>query len=145
MKRMRIIIVGGVAAACHGAARATYDVDIVYARTPDNHRRLARALAPHAPYLRGAPPGLPFRWDTETIDRGLNFTLTTTLGDLDLLGEIAGGGRYEQLLAGSVVVPRASGSRGGRPRSSSLARWRYHATPGLRGGLLARGLRRLSA
>ena len=29
---------------------------------------------------------------------GLNFTLTTALGDLDLLGEVTGGGTYEQLL-----------------------------------------------
>ncbi len=28
----------------------------------------------------------------------MNFTPTTTLGDLDLLGEVAGGGFYEQLL-----------------------------------------------
>src|SRR5207244_6975286 len=30
------ILVGGVAAAGHGAARATYDVDGLYARTPEN-------------------------------------------------------------------------------------------------------------
>lgn len=29
--------------------------------------------------------------------RGLNFTLTTTLGDLDLLGEVTGGGSFERL------------------------------------------------
>jgi predicted nucleotidyltransferase len=28
----------------------------------------------------------------------LNFTLTTSLGDLDLLGEVTGGGNYDQLL-----------------------------------------------
>jgi histidyl-tRNA synthetase len=31
--------------------------------------------------------------------------LTTSLGDLDLLGEVAGGGRYEDLLAHSQSVP----------------------------------------
>lgn len=36
--------------------------------------------------------------DAETLARGLNFTLTTTLGDLDLLGEVTGGGGYEDLL-----------------------------------------------
>jgi hypothetical protein len=82
----------------HGAARLTYDVDIVYARNPEDLRRLAAALQPYRPYLRGAPPGLPFRWDERTLKSGLNFTLTTTLGDLDLLGEVAGGGSYEQLL-----------------------------------------------
>jgi hypothetical protein len=75
----------------------TYDVDIVYARNPEDLRRLAAALQPYQPYLRGAPPGLPFRWDERTLKSGLNFTLTTTLGDLDLLGEVAGGGSYEQL------------------------------------------------
>ncbi|MEK7446604.1 MAG: hypothetical protein AABZ70_17295 [candidate division NC10 bacterium] len=95
---VEFIIVGGVAATIHGATRVTQDLDIVYARTPENIDRLATALAPHRPYLRGAPPGLPFRWDAETIRRGLNFTLTTALGDLDLLGEIVGGGGYADLL-----------------------------------------------
>ena len=92
------IIVGGVAATIHGSTRLTRDLDIVYARAPENIARLATAMAPYHPYLRGAPPGLPFRWDAETIRRGLNFTLTTTLGDLDLLGEIVGGGAYEDVL-----------------------------------------------
>lgn len=91
------IIVEGVAAGLHGALRTTLDLGAVYARDAPNVARLIAALEPHQPYLRGAPPGLPFRLDAETIARGLNFTLTTTLGDLDLLGEITGGGGYEQL------------------------------------------------
>jgi hypothetical protein len=55
----------------------------------------ARALRPLAPYLRGAPPALPFEFDEQTLRRRLNVTLTTTLGDIDLLGEIAGGGGYK--------------------------------------------------
>jgi hypothetical protein len=42
--------------------------------------------------------------DTETIKAGLNFTLITNLGAIDLLGEIAGGGSYEQLLKSSKPV-----------------------------------------
>lgn len=95
---VELIIVGGVAAIIHGSARLTQDLDIVYRRTPDNIIRLANALEPFAPYLRGAPPGLPFRWDPETIQRGLNFTLVTSLGPLDVLGEITGGGTYETLI-----------------------------------------------
>jgi hypothetical protein len=34
----------------------------------------------------------------------LNFTLSTALGDLDLLGEITGGGAYEQLLSHCVQL-----------------------------------------
>ena len=106
---VEFIIVGGAAATIHGSARVTQDLDLVYARTPENIARLAAALAPHSPYLRGAPPGLPFRWDAETIRRGLNFTLTTTLGDLNLLGEIVGGGGYADFLSHNQVV-KVSGS-----------------------------------
>jgi len=98
------ILVGGVAATVHGSARLTLDVDVVYQRTPDNLARLVSALAPYAPGLRGAPVGLPFQWDVETLNRGLNFTLTTTIGAIDLLGEIAGGGTYERLLTDTDEV-----------------------------------------
>lgn len=54
--------------------------------------------------MRGAPQGLPFRLDAETLERGLNFTLTTTLGPIDLLGEIAGGGGYGDLLPYSETI-----------------------------------------
>lgn len=98
------IVVGGAAATAHGSARLTQDLDVVYRRTPENFSRLATVLAPYHPYLRGAPAGLPFRWDADTIARGLNFTLTIDLGALDLLGEITGGGRYEALLPHSVEL-----------------------------------------
>jgi hypothetical protein len=87
-----------------GSARLTQDLDVVYRRTGDNVHRLAAALAPHGPYLRGAPPGLPFHWDARTLERGLNFTLITDLGALDLLGEITGGGRYEDLLPDTATI-----------------------------------------
>ena len=89
---IEFVLVGGVAGIIHGSARATYDVDLVYSRTDENIERLASALAPHAPYLRDAPSGLPFGWNAKTIRNGLNFTLTTDLGDIDLFGEIASGG-----------------------------------------------------
>ncbi len=41
---------------------------------------------------------------TAMIRRGLNFTLTTAHGDLDLLGEIVGGGTYEQLAAHTIKL-----------------------------------------
>ncbi len=98
------VIVGGLAATIHGSARLTQDIGFVYARTPANIGRLVDALRPHAPYPRGAPPGLPFDWSRATIERGLNFTLTTAIGDIDLLGEIAGGGDYEALLPRSEDI-----------------------------------------
>ena len=102
--RVEFILVGGVAAILHGSARVTFDVDAVYSRSDCNIERLAAALAPLKPYLRGAPLHLPFFFNVETIRRGLNFTLETTLGDLDLLGEVTGGGTYEELLRFSSSV-----------------------------------------
>ncbi len=96
------ILIGGIAAAAHGSPRVTQDVDIVYCRSADNLERIAATLAPVHPYLRGAPPGLPFRLDAATLMSGLNFTLTTDLGPLDLLGEVAGGGRYDDLKTHSI-------------------------------------------
>jgi len=101
---VQFIVIGGFAAILHGSAHLTEDLDIAYSRETDNLKRLASALAPFQPYPRGAPPGLPFLWDVETLRRGLNFTLTTTLGDIDVLGEISGGGTYEDLLPHTFVV-----------------------------------------
>jgi hypothetical protein len=79
-------------------------VDVVYRRGSDNLLRLAAAIAPLNPQLRGAPPGLPFHCDVATLKAGLNFTLTTSGGALDLLGEITGGGSYEDLLSHTTLV-----------------------------------------
>jgi predicted nucleotidyltransferase len=98
------VIIGGVAATLHGAARVTFDLDIVYDRSIENLGRFVRALAPFQPYLRGAPPGLPFLFDSETLRRGLNFTLTTTEGPIDLLGELTGVGSFSDVLANSVTA-----------------------------------------
>ena len=101
---VQFIVVGGLAATAHGSARLTQDVDVVYERSPENIQRLVEALALHSPYLRGAPAELPFEWSESTVRRGLNFTLTTSIGDIDLLGEITGGGRYEALIPQTVVL-----------------------------------------
>jgi hypothetical protein len=57
---VRFIVIGGGAALAHGAARLTYDVDIVYARNPEDLCRLAAALQPYQPYLRVLRPGCRF-------------------------------------------------------------------------------------
>jgi hypothetical protein len=89
----------------HGSARLTSDLDIVYERSPANLQRMVTALLPLQPYLRGAPPGLPFTFDAETLRRGLNFTLATTAGPLYLLGELTGVGNYPAVYAVSEDVP----------------------------------------
>jgi predicted nucleotidyltransferase len=98
------IIIGGVAAVIHGSSRLTQDLDVVYQRSTQNLTRLVQALAEQAPYLRGAPPGLPFQWSVATLSMGLNFTLETSIGPLDLLGEVTGGGSYEELLDHTIEI-----------------------------------------
>jgi hypothetical protein len=98
------VLIGGKAAILHGSARVTFDTDIVYDRSRANLERISKLLAPLSPYLRGAPPGLPFALDLPTLRNGLNFTLTTKLGDLDLLGDVVGGGTYRELLPRTFIV-----------------------------------------
>lgn len=101
---VEFIIIGGAAAVLHGSSRLTQDLDIVYRRSPENLTRLTKALETQAPYLRGAPPGLPFEWSKKTLQMGMNFTLAIKLGQLDILGEVTGGGRYEDLLNHTIEV-----------------------------------------
>ena len=107
--RVEYIVVGGAAALAHGSARFTQDLDVVYCRSSQNLDRLVTALLDFKPYLRGAPPGLPFIWDRTTLSHGLNFTLETSLGLIDLLGEIPGGGTYEDLAISCVELPLFAG------------------------------------
>lgn len=102
--RVEFIVIGGAAGIAHGSAKFTRDLDIVYGRSTANIERLVAALAPFNPYPRGAPPGLPFHLDAATVTAGLNFTLITSLGEIDLLGEVTGGGRYEDLLDATVEL-----------------------------------------
>lgn len=98
---VEFVVIGGLAMISHGSAYITKDLDICYSRTPQNLAALAAAFASLHPYLRGVPPGLPFRFDVPTLQAGLNFTLTTDLGDVDILGEVSGIGSYNQVLAQS--------------------------------------------
>lgn len=94
---VRFVVIGGVALIARGVQRATEDLDIAYARDRDNLRRLSAALAPLHPRLRGVPEGLPFVLDEASLRHGLNFTLVTDLGPLDLLGEVPGLGSFEHV------------------------------------------------
>jgi hypothetical protein len=91
------VLIGGLAAVAHGSARATFDLDVAYARTGENLQRLSDALLELETTLRGAPPGLPFQLDSETLRSGLNFTFDTRSGPLDILGEPAGAPSYDEL------------------------------------------------
>jgi hypothetical protein len=95
--RVRYVLVGGLAAVTHGAPLVTVDIDICYARGADDLERLSDALRDVHAELRGADRGLPFRMDARTLRAGDAFTLTTDLGQVDLLGTPAGTSGYDDL------------------------------------------------
>jgi len=97
------VIVGGVAATLHGSSLPTRDLDVCYARDQANLGRLAEALKSVNARLRGAPEGLPFKLEAETLRHGLNFTFVTDIGSIDFLGEVAGVGGFTEAREGAVT------------------------------------------
>ena len=89
---VRFVLIGGLAMVALGSDHITQDVDVVYARDPENIAALVAALKPLHPRLRGTPEGLPFIFDARTFRNMLNVTPTTDAGSLDLMGEAPGAG-----------------------------------------------------
>ncbi|HUU96580.1 MAG TPA: hypothetical protein VM487_12640 [Phycisphaerae bacterium] len=112
---VEFIVIGGQAEILLGGARVTFDVDLCYRRTKGNLEVLARALRTLGPTLRGAPADLPFRIDAESLALGCNFTFSTPLGDLDLLGYLEPLGGYEEL------IKRATNERVGNVDAKVIA------------------------
>jgi len=110
--KVRFVVIGGLAGRFWGSPTVTSDVDICYEREPGNLERLAGALVELGARLRGVDDAVPFLLDAETIRKGLNFTLVTSLGPLDVLGMPAGVGGFDELernavscdLGGGVIV-----------------------------------------
>jgi len=97
------VVIGGVAASLHGSTLLTNDIDVCYSRSAPNLIQLASALQSVNARLRNAPADLPFLLDAETLRRGLNFTFSTNIGSLDLLGEVRGVGLYEDVVEGALT------------------------------------------
>lgn len=104
------IIVGGFAAVARGSLQITQDLDLCYERTPQNFKRLASALAPYHPGLRGAPDDVRFVLDERALAQGMNFTLQTDLGDIDLIGELSGVGQFSEVARDAVWLTLYGGS-----------------------------------
>ncbi|MDH3291490.1 MAG: hypothetical protein OEO20_08710 [Gemmatimonadota bacterium] len=99
---VRFVVIGGVAAGLHGMGRATFDLDICYDPAPDNRERLAAILSEGDAYLRSVEAGLPFVLDARQLEISPVMTLTTSLGDLDILDHVEGVGDFAAVLANSV-------------------------------------------
>ncbi|HET9282254.1 MAG TPA: hypothetical protein VFR24_09865 [Candidatus Angelobacter sp.] len=100
----KFIVVGAYAGIMQGATSRTDDLDICYERTPDNYKRIVRALAPFKPRLRGVPENLNAPFDERSLAQVTNCTLATDVGNLDLLGELSGVGGYKQILGDAELI-----------------------------------------
>lgn len=98
------VVIGGMAGLAHGSAYPTYDLDVAYARDRANLERMVATLKELDVTLRGAPSGLPFQLDTQTLANGSNFTFDSPHGSFDILADAAGMGSYEELRNGAVVA-----------------------------------------
>jgi hypothetical protein len=104
-KKVRFVVVGGVAAAAHGSSRVTNDLDICYdASDKANLVALASLLASWDAYPRGIEPDLPFIMDDRTLFGAPVLTLTTREGDIDVMDRIAGVGDYAAVKAHSERI-----------------------------------------
>jgi hypothetical protein len=96
--QVEFVVVGGMSAVLQGVPIVTRDLDLCYHRTPVNISRLATALAPFKPRLRGLPPDLPSLFDEHYLQQGTNVTLLLGNEEVDLLAEMSGIGGYEQII-----------------------------------------------
>ena len=109
---VRFVVIGGFAGRLWGSPTMTNDVDICYDRDTGNLERLAAALQELHARLRGVDDDVPFLLDARTIANGQNFTFTTDLGPLDVLGLPAGVKEFSELaVERDNVRPRAGRNR----------------------------------
>jgi len=102
------VVVGGVCAVLHGAPVATFDLDVVHSRDPENIMRLQAAL--RALEARYRVPGHRHRRPDEShLASAGHQLLMTRYGPLDLLGAIGAGRDYGALLAHTVRMRIGAG------------------------------------
>jgi hypothetical protein len=95
------VVIGGVAARLHGAPILTQDIDVTPASDAGNIDRLARALRAIHARLRSPhePAGVEFPIEARFLAANRSWTLTTDVGDLDIVFEPAGTNGYGDLVA----------------------------------------------
>jgi len=98
------VLVGALAAVAQGAPLTTFDVDVVHRRGPENVDRLLAFLGSIDARYRGRPSGQVLRPTREALLGEGHQLLTTSLGQLDVLGAIEGGRVYDDLVPDSVTV-----------------------------------------
>lgn len=103
-RKIRFVVVGGVAATVQGSARFTKDIDLCYDTATDNLEGLVALLTSWRAYLRGVERGLPFILDVRAFRTTPIMTLTTDVGDINVMDRVLGVGDYAAALEASDVA-----------------------------------------
>lgn len=100
---LEFVVIGGVCVVYHGAALATFDLDICCPFGEENVRRIESAVKDMNPVHRLTANKLPLEMTRNSFGDLKNLYLQTDLGKLDCLGEVAGIGSFESVIKQSVV------------------------------------------
>ena len=106
-RKVRFVVIGGMAAQLQGAGYPTLDIDITPALDKPNLANLASALKDMDARLRaeGLPPGgMRIPLDARTFAHISTITFATTLGPLDVALRPDGTDGYTDLVRGAVNV-----------------------------------------
>jgi hypothetical protein len=101
--KVEFSLIGGLASRHYGVTLVTEDLDICTRFTPENLRRIESAVKNFHPRHRLTANKLPLELTDELCVRLKNIYLTTDLGILDCLSEVAGVGDYDAVLKKSVL------------------------------------------
>lgn len=101
--KVEFSLIGGFASRHYGVSLVTEDVDVCARFTPNNLRRIEGAFKDFHPRHRLVASQLPFELTDELCERLKNVYLTTDLGILDCLSEVAGIGDFDAVLRQSQL------------------------------------------
>jgi hypothetical protein len=101
---LEFVVIGGVCVVYHGAAMATFDLDICCPFGEENVAKIESAVKDLNPVHRLTPQKLPLEMTRSAFGDLKNIYLQTDLGKLDCLGEVAGIGNFDEVKKQSVVA-----------------------------------------
>ena len=101
--KVEFSLIGGFASRHYGVSLVTEDVDICARFTPENLRRIESAFKDFHPRHRLTANKLPLELTDELCRSLKNIYLTTDLGILDCLSQIAGVGDFDAVLRQSEL------------------------------------------
>jgi hypothetical protein len=102
--KIEFSLIGGLASRQYGVTLVTEDVDICARFTPENLRRIENAVKDFHPRHRLTADKLPLALTDELCRSLKNMYLTTDLGILDCLSEVAGVGDFDAVLKKSELI-----------------------------------------